>query len=229
MKVFCSSFFPVMRTFSAFTTITKSPVSTCGVKTLFSFPRKRFAALTATRPRTLSFASMIHHLRGTSAALAEKVFIRGGKRHGNYGRGREVSTLLTAESTSRSRQRQRRMAPGMLYRNYNASRRPFTHRLFALCHVFVSCRPKLVSRNSRSSHSRGNHPRNETGPTKSGALCDAPPTTAPELFRWGLFVAGQCSLAHTRRRSRALLRDTIFASREAETTTRAFARSLSGC
>src|SRR5205823_6542656 len=30
---------------------------------------------------------MIHHLRGTSAALAENVFIRGGKRHGNYGRG----------------------------------------------------------------------------------------------------------------------------------------------
>src|SRR5436190_13652853 len=139
---------------------------------------------------------MIHHLRGTSAALAEKVFIRGGKRHGNYGRAREVSTLLTAESTSRSRQRQRRMAPGMLSRNYNASRRPFTHRLFALCHVFVSCRPKLVSRNSRSCHSPGNHPRNEPGPTKSGALCDAPPTKAPELFRWGLFVGGR-SEEHT--------------------------------
>src|ERR1700747_2510810 len=98
---------------------------------------------------------MIHHLRGTSAALAEKVFIRGGKRHGNYGRGREVSTLLTAESTSRSRRRQGRMAPGMLSRNYNASRRPFTHRLFALCPVLISCRPKLSSRNSRSCHSRG--------------------------------------------------------------------------
>src|SRR6266513_4455821 len=162
---------------------------------------------------------MIHHLRGTSAALAEKVLMRGGKRHGNYGRAREVSTLLTAESTSRSRQRQRRMAPGMLSRNYNASRRPFTHRLFTLCHVFVSCRPKLVSRNSRSCHSPGNHPRNEPGPTNSGALCDAPPTKAPELFRWGLFVAGQYSLAHTRRCSRAGCRDTIFVSREAGTTT----------
>src|SRR6266478_5717329 len=144
---------------------------------------------------------MIHHLRATSAALAENVFIRGGKRHGNYGRGLEVSTLVTAESTSRSRQRQRRMAPGVLSRNYNASRRPFTHRLFALCHVFVSCRPKLVSRNSRSCHSRGNHPRNEPGPTKSDALRDAPRTKAPELLRWCLLIARQCSLAHTRRNS----------------------------
>src|SRR4029077_20813713 len=146
---------------------------------------------------------MIHHLRGTSAALAEKVFIRGGKRHGKYGRGLEVSTFVTAESASWSAHRQGRMAPRMLSRNYNASRRPFTHRLFALCHVFVCCRRKLVGRNSRSCHSRGNHPRNEPGPTKSGALCDAPPTKAPELFRWGLFLARQCSLAHTRRRSRA--------------------------
>src|SRR5205823_11713895 len=116
---------------------------------------------------------MIHHLRGTSAALAEKVFIRGGKRHGNYGRGREVSTSLAAESTSRSRQRQRRMAPGMLSRNYNASRRPFTHRFLALCHVFVSCRPKLVSRTARLCHSRGNYPSNEPGPTKSCVLSHA--------------------------------------------------------
>src|SRR5205823_1974343 len=120
-----------------------------------------------------------------------------GKRHGNYGRGREVSTFVTTESTSRSQHQQGGMAPGMLSRNYNASRRPFT----ALCHV--CCRPKLVSRNLRSCHSRSNYPRNEPGPTKSGALCDAPPTKAPELFRWGLFVAKQCSLAHTRRRSRA--------------------------
>src|SRR6266403_909554 len=54
---------------------------------------------------------MIHHLRGTSTALAEKVFIRGGKRHGNYGRGLEVSTLVTAESTSRSPHRQGRWHP----------------------------------------------------------------------------------------------------------------------
>src|SRR5438067_1346529 len=60
---------------------------------------------------------MIHHLRGTSAALAENVFITGGKRHGNYGPGPQVSTLLTAESTSRSPRRQGRMAPGVLSRN----------------------------------------------------------------------------------------------------------------
>src|SRR5947207_4650787 len=58
-------------------TITKSPVSTCGVKSAFPFPRSRLAALTATRPSTWSSASMSHHLRDTSVALAEKVFILG--------------------------------------------------------------------------------------------------------------------------------------------------------
>src|SRR6266478_5681780 len=77
MKLFCSSFFPVSRTFSALITITKSPVSTCGVKTVFSLPRKRFAAFTATFPSTASFASISHHWRGTSVALAENVFILG--------------------------------------------------------------------------------------------------------------------------------------------------------
>src|SRR5437763_16894600 len=120
---------------------------------------------------------MINHLLGTSAALAEKVFIRGGKRHGNYGRGREVSTFVTTESTSRSQQRQGGMAPGMLSRNYNASRRSFT----ALCHVFVCCRPKLVSRNLRSCHSRSNNPRHEPGPRNSDALCDVHQTKRPEL------------------------------------------------
>src|SRR5438132_11626046 len=75
MKLFCSSFFPVRRTFSALMTITKSPVSTCGVKTVFSLPRNRFAAFTATLPSTWSAASITHHLRGTSLALAENVFI----------------------------------------------------------------------------------------------------------------------------------------------------------
>src|SRR5438309_5051132 len=121
---------------------------------------------------------MIHHLRGTSAALAENVFITGGKRHGNYGPRPWVSTLLTIESTSRSPRRQGRMAPGMLSRNYNASPRLFTPGFFALYPAFVCYRPKLVSRSSRSCHSRGNYPRNEPGPTKSGALHDVPRTKA---------------------------------------------------
>src|SRR5438270_2129303 len=58
-------------------TITKSPVSTCGVKIALSLPRSRLAALTATRPSNWSSASMSHHLRDTSVALAEKVFILG--------------------------------------------------------------------------------------------------------------------------------------------------------
>src|SRR5437868_306955 len=132
---------------------------------------------------------MIHHLRETSAAFAENVFIRGGKRHGNYGRGLEVSTLVTAEATSRSPPRQRRMAPRVLSRNYNAPSPPFTRRLFALRPVSTCCRPTLVSRDSRSCPSRGNYPRNEPGPTKPGVLRDAPRTEAPEFLRWSLSVA----------------------------------------
>src|SRR5438309_2116205 len=60
-------------------TTTKSPVSTCGVKIVFAFPRNKLAAFTATWPRTWSLASITHHLRGTSLALAEKVFIRAEK------------------------------------------------------------------------------------------------------------------------------------------------------
>src|SRR5882724_2830299 len=43
MKLFCSSFLPDTRTLSALTTTTKSPVSTCGVKIVFSLPRKSLA------------------------------------------------------------------------------------------------------------------------------------------------------------------------------------------
>src|SRR5438270_2591830 len=42
----------------------------------FSLPRKRLAAFTATWPRIWLLESMIHHLRGTSLAFAENVFIR---------------------------------------------------------------------------------------------------------------------------------------------------------
>src|SRR6266567_2149931 len=75
MYVFCSSFFPESRTLSALMTITKSPVSTCGVNTVFCLPRNRLAAFTATFPSTWFLASITHHLRGTSLALAENVFI----------------------------------------------------------------------------------------------------------------------------------------------------------
>src|SRR5438552_10647326 len=153
---------------------------------------------------------MIHHLRGTSAALAENVLITGEKRHRNYGRGLGVSTLLTTESTSPSPHRQGRMALEMLSRNYSASPPPFTHRLFALCPAFVCCRPKRVSRNSRSCHSCGHYPRNEPVPTKSGPLRDPPRKKAPELLRRCLFIAKQCTLAHTRRSSRSRWRGIIF-------------------
>src|SRR5213075_3255002 len=79
MYLFCSSFFPVSLTFSSLMTTNKSPVSTCGVKIVFSFPRNKLAAFTATWPRTWFLASITHHLRGISLALAEKVFIRAEK------------------------------------------------------------------------------------------------------------------------------------------------------
>src|SRR6266853_4039309 len=73
-------------------TTTKSPVSTCGVKIVFAFPRNKLAAFTATWPSTWSLASITHHLRGTSLALAEKVFIRA-ERHENYGPCHRVSNF----------------------------------------------------------------------------------------------------------------------------------------
>src|SRR5437870_3638144 len=79
MYLFCSSFFPVSRTFSALMTITKSPVSTWGVKIAFSLPRNKLAAFIAIWPSTWSLASITHHLRETSVTLAEKVFIRAEK------------------------------------------------------------------------------------------------------------------------------------------------------
>src|SRR4029077_14546350 len=79
MKLLSSSFLPVNLTFSALMTTTKSPVSTCGVKIVFSLPRNKLAALTATWPSTRFFASITHHLRETSLALAENVFIMAGK------------------------------------------------------------------------------------------------------------------------------------------------------
>src|SRR5437899_10291942 len=92
MKVFCSSFFPVSRTLSALMTITKSPVSMCGVKTVFCLPRNRVAAFTATFPSTWFLASITHHLRGTSLALAENVFITAEKGHDNYEECKRLST-----------------------------------------------------------------------------------------------------------------------------------------
>jgi hypothetical protein len=44
------------------------------VKIVFPLPRNKLAAVTATRPSTWSLASMSHHLRDTSLALAENVF-----------------------------------------------------------------------------------------------------------------------------------------------------------
>lgn len=46
-----------------------------GVKIVLFLPRKMLAASTATRPSTLSAASITYHLRSTSCGLAEKVFM----------------------------------------------------------------------------------------------------------------------------------------------------------
>ncbi|MPN09705.1 hypothetical protein SDC9_156997 [bioreactor metagenome] len=72
MIVDCRSFLPVSPIFSAFTTTTKSPVSTCGVYVGLCFPISIRATCTARRPRCLSVASITYHLRSTSAPLAMK-------------------------------------------------------------------------------------------------------------------------------------------------------------
>src|SRR3712207_6735291 len=76
-------------------TTTKSPVSTWGVKIAFSLPRRRLAALTATRPSTWLLASMIHHLRGTSLALAENVFMAAERARKLWVRGGGVNRGFT--------------------------------------------------------------------------------------------------------------------------------------
>src|SRR5258705_13302020 len=76
-------------------TMTKSHVSTCRVKTAFSLPRSRLAALTATLPSTWSVASISLQLRGTSLALAENVFISGKRARKLRGRQGPVNLSVT--------------------------------------------------------------------------------------------------------------------------------------
>src|SRR5947207_14673306 len=76
----------------------------------FSLPRKRLAAFTATWPRIWLLASMIHHLRGTSLAFAENVFIRAERaRKLRVGWG-GVNCLLNG---ARDQMTRRACAPGM--------------------------------------------------------------------------------------------------------------------
>lgn len=56
-------------------TMMKSPVSTCGVNSGLCLPRSRCATSLATRPRTLSVASITYQSRFTSWGFAEKVFM----------------------------------------------------------------------------------------------------------------------------------------------------------
>src|SRR5512140_1692077 len=62
-KVLSVSFFPVKRTFSAFTTTTKSPVSIDGVYMGLCLPLRTDAMRVARRPTVFSFASTSHHFR----------------------------------------------------------------------------------------------------------------------------------------------------------------------
>src|SRR5437899_4561478 len=69
-------FLPVSRTFSAFTTTTKSPQSACGVKIGLCLPRRTLAMVVAARPSTSSFTSMTTQLRWTVCLLPITVFMR---------------------------------------------------------------------------------------------------------------------------------------------------------
>src|SRR5258705_7913760 len=68
MYSFWSSLRPVRRTSFAFTTTTKSPPSTCGVKVGLCLPRRIVATCEAKRPSTLSRASATNQCRTTSAS-----------------------------------------------------------------------------------------------------------------------------------------------------------------
>src|SRR5438874_1686846 len=64
---------------------------------------------------------MSHHLRGISDAFAENVFITGGKRHENYGRWPQVSTLCARRIVVLDQP----LVPRVLYGNYEAPRSAF--------------------------------------------------------------------------------------------------------
>src|SRR5262249_1707994 len=68
--ILASAFLPVTAIFSAFTTMTKSPVSTCGVYCGLFLPRSRSAICVASRPRVWPSASTTYHSRVISPGLA---------------------------------------------------------------------------------------------------------------------------------------------------------------
>ena len=65
---------------------------------------------------------MSHHLRGTSDALAENVFITGRKGHGKYGRWPWVSTVQKRSGRASCPPVRLALAPRVLYGNYEAFR-----------------------------------------------------------------------------------------------------------
>src|SRR5437867_3146007 len=75
MYSFLASFWPVSRTFAAFTTTTKSPASTCGENTGLFFPRSTEATRDASRPRTTPSASATYQRRAARAASALRFFV----------------------------------------------------------------------------------------------------------------------------------------------------------
>src|SRR5262245_55861626 len=66
---------PVSTNLAALTTITKSPVSICGVNVGLCLPRSSLATSTASLPMGLPSASITCHFRSMSCGLAEYVFM----------------------------------------------------------------------------------------------------------------------------------------------------------
>src|ERR1035438_9721996 len=75
MYVLAVSFLPVRTTFSALTTTTKSPASTCGVNVGLILPRKTLAARTATLPSTWLLASITYQRGFCSSFFAKNVLM----------------------------------------------------------------------------------------------------------------------------------------------------------
>ena len=110
-----SALLPVMTTWAALTTITKSPVSTCGANCGLCLPRSRIAAWLARRPSTTSDASMTCHARVTSPGLGVYV-----------GHGTAFSSARSGEAHL---VRQRSRVPvGRRPGQKSPGRRPRTHR-----------------------------------------------------------------------------------------------------
>src|SRR5438067_5354564 len=110
MYCFWSSLFPVTLIRSAFTTTTKSPVSTCGVYSALPLPRSVSAICVARRPRVFPSASTTNQRRSTSCGFAVQVFMAEKAAELRPPRRDCSNGLVAAKEASQGKQHQYRRA-----------------------------------------------------------------------------------------------------------------------